>query len=553
MSFDTLHCSSRSAGIVGVVAIFVLLAGAATGAEHGGDVAVGEDLGEVSGSVTVETPSDLHVYYRAYVANASHVSPEEVREWEPVTVDASLQAPNDIWNADLGGDPVLFTDSAAVDLSRFDPGEYYIFFWGCGTRGSSSGATVPGGCRWLDPYRVELTEASECEQEGYSCVHPQMVRGESGQTRDYACGQDTLICYDFTNTLDVMLSGHMGAGKNGDGLAPENTIMAFRKAEEVGIDSVEFDVRRADDGYVVFHDADTSRTVNGEFDWIPGIGARVSSLTVRDTAVDTLTQLSPIKDYTEVGSDYAMSQDRAKQATIPSMEEALDYLAGSDLNARIELKGDITQDWDMARDVYNMVADRGLVDQSIFMSFEGTCDTKMLRTKRTCSYPGLEAIEDVSGGQATTAVLWMARKKGPSRWVEYRPEDMLDEAEGKFDIVVPRLDYDDVGAGDISQVGLKKYGITPEEFAQDAGRRGLDYAFMSYGDELGRDDVFIRDQRYRFEVEWVSANRIDNLVADYERVQEERRDEPEQDVPEDSDTDDGGSDGTDDGMIPIAP
>lgn len=54
--------------------------------------------------------------------------------------------------------------------------------------------------------------------------------------------------------------GHRGAM----GLAPENTLMSFRKALELGVDGVEFDVQNIDGNLLVFHDDTLERTTNGK-------------------------------------------------------------------------------------------------------------------------------------------------------------------------------------------------------------------------------------------------------------------------------------------------
>ncbi|MBD3654518.1 glycerophosphodiester phosphodiesterase family protein [Kangiella sp.] len=53
--------------------------------------------------------------------------------------------------------------------------------------------------------------------------------------------------------------GHRGAM----GLAPENTLLSFRKALELGVDGVEFDVQNIDGNLLVFHDDTLDRTTNG--------------------------------------------------------------------------------------------------------------------------------------------------------------------------------------------------------------------------------------------------------------------------------------------------
>ena len=54
------------------------------------------------------------------------------------------------------------------------------------------------------------------------------------------------------------------AHRGGAGLAPENTLAAFRMALEVGADAIELDVRLTRDGRVaVIHDRTVDRTTGG--------------------------------------------------------------------------------------------------------------------------------------------------------------------------------------------------------------------------------------------------------------------------------------------------
>ena len=54
------------------------------------------------------------------------------------------------------------------------------------------------------------------------------------------------------------------AHRGGAGLAPENTLYAFERARDLGVDVIELDVRSTSDGsLVVFHDATVDRTTDG--------------------------------------------------------------------------------------------------------------------------------------------------------------------------------------------------------------------------------------------------------------------------------------------------
>ncbi len=87
--------------------------------------------------------------------------------------------------------------------------------------------------------------------------------------------------------------GHRGARA----YEPENTIRSFKRALEMGVDAVEFDVRKTrDNKLVVIHDADVKRTTNGK--------GLVADLTLKE-----IKELS-------IGKD----------EKIPTLKEALSFL-----------------------------------------------------------------------------------------------------------------------------------------------------------------------------------------------------------------------------------
>jgi glycerophosphoryl diester phosphodiesterase len=87
--------------------------------------------------------------------------------------------------------------------------------------------------------------------------------------------------------------GHRGARA----YEPENTLLSFNRALEIGVDAIEFDVRKTKDNQlVVIHDADVKRTTNGK--------GLVADLTLKE-----------IKEF-----------NTEKGEKIPTLEEALDCI-----------------------------------------------------------------------------------------------------------------------------------------------------------------------------------------------------------------------------------
>lgn len=124
--------------------------------------------------------------------------------------------------------------------------------------------------------------------------------------------------------------GHRGA----KAYEPENTILSFKRALELGVNAVELDVRRTKDGeIVVIHDAEVDRTTNGK--------GLVSDLTLKE-----IKELS-----TEKGEK------------IPTLDEALAFLDRK-VKVLIEIK-----EVGIEEKVLEIVKSRGLEDNVIIISF----------------------------------------------------------------------------------------------------------------------------------------------------------------------------------------
>ncbi len=109
-----------------------------------------------------------------------------------------------------------------------------------------------------------------------------------------------------------VIIGHRGAC----GYAPENTLASLRKAKELGIEWVEFDVKlTADDALILFHDEKLSRTSTGR--------GKVAHMSYADIIG------------LDVGSHF--SSDYIGE-TAPTLVHALDFIVQANMRANIEIK-----------------------------------------------------------------------------------------------------------------------------------------------------------------------------------------------------------------------
>lgn len=97
-------------------------------------------------------------------------------------------------------------------------------------------------------------------------------------------------------------------------MAPENTMLAFKLAEKIGVDAIELDVRMTNDGHlVVIHDETIDRTTNGT--------GNVSDYTLQEIKTfDAGYNL----EYESGGFPF-----RNKGITIPTLEEVFQEINGT--------------------------------------------------------------------------------------------------------------------------------------------------------------------------------------------------------------------------------
>jgi len=154
-----------------------------------------------------------------------------------------------------------------------------------------------------------------------------------------------------------LVVGHRGVPL----LHQENTVAGLRRAVELGVEGVEFDVMRTKDGkLVLFHDHETTRLCG-----VPG--------KVDDMTWDQLSKLR-IQKTINMGKDVNGSEVILKyerEERIPLLEEVLDEFAGK-LALEVELKP-AKPSWSrrgMGAEVGEMITKLGVEDSVIVVSFD---------------------------------------------------------------------------------------------------------------------------------------------------------------------------------------
>jgi glycerophosphoryl diester phosphodiesterase len=149
----------------------------------------------------------------------------------------------------------------------------------------------------------------------------------------------------WTGKSSVLVIAHRGFS----GAAPENTLIAFEKAIEIGSDMIELDVHLSRDGeIVVIHDETLERTTNGK-----GM-----------VADHTLNDLKKLDAGSSFGPQFAGER-------IPTLKEVLGLAKGR-VPVNIEIKNPTHGKYpiaELAEKVLREVNQAGMMDRVIFSSF----------------------------------------------------------------------------------------------------------------------------------------------------------------------------------------
>jgi glycerophosphoryl diester phosphodiesterase len=120
------------------------------------------------------------------------------------------------------------------------------------------------------------------------------------------------------------LQGHRGAR----GLAPENTLPAYQRALELGVDTLECDMAITKDGMVVIHhdlwlNPDTTRGPDGK--WLDARGPAIHDLTFAELQQYDVGRLKPGSDYAKLFPD----QQPVDGTRIPKLSDLFDLVKKS--------------------------------------------------------------------------------------------------------------------------------------------------------------------------------------------------------------------------------
>jgi glycerophosphoryl diester phosphodiesterase len=156
------------------------------------------------------------------------------------------------------------------------------------------------------------------------------------------------------------------AHRGASGYCPENTMIAFKKAIQLGATGIETDVQMTKDGHLVLiHDESLKRTTTSK----KGM--------VKDFTLSELKQLDAGRWF----------HSRFRGEAVPTLEELIDLVSGTSIILNLELKNGIVPYPTMEERVIQYVKLYGMTNRVVISSFN---HNSLIRCK--------EISEDVSTG-----------------------------------------------------------------------------------------------------------------------------------------------------------
>lgn len=141
----------------------------------------------------------------------------------------------------------------------------------------------------------------------------------------------------------VINFAHRGAA----GHCPENTMIAFKRALELGANGIETDVQMTKDGQLVLIHDETLHRTTGSPEWVKDV---------------TLAELAEKDAGSWFHEDY-------RGETIPTLEQLLKFVKPLDTIINLELKNGVVRYPELENKVIEMVRRYGLAERVIISSF----------------------------------------------------------------------------------------------------------------------------------------------------------------------------------------
>jgi glycerophosphoryl diester phosphodiesterase len=179
----------------------------------------------------------------------------------------------------------------------------------------------------------------------------------------------------------LIIAGHRGYMSH----YPENTLLSFQKALELGVEMLELDLRLSKDGVLmVLHDETLERTTDG-------FGK------ISDYTVEQLKQFDASKGNKGTG-----------KLSIPTFEEFCEFLKlYPDILLNVEIKPS-NDAKEVADKAIAMLRDYGFLSRCVFTSFDAAIVTYISEKYqlKTQGFPGEKMFNFVPGSNGTYSNMW---------------------------------------------------------------------------------------------------------------------------------------------------
>jgi glycerophosphoryl diester phosphodiesterase len=242
------------------------------------------------------------------------------------------------------------------------------------------------------------------------------------------------------------------AHRGGSGLWPENTLYAFRRAVDLGVDVIEMDIHSTvDDVLVIMHDPTVDRTTNGE-------GA------IRDLTLAEIQALDAGYGWSSDGG--ASFPFRGRGIQVPTLEEIFDSFPETRMN--IEIK----QNSSLVASLCRMLRDFEMEERVLVASFDG----ETMRSFR-------EACPEVATSAASSEVRWFVRLNYFFLGKLYRADAhafQVPDIPGNLEIVTPRFVKDAHG----HNVQVHVWTVNEADQMERLLELGVDGILTDYPDRL---------------------------------------------------------------------